>query len=163
MVPAAADKAVSACRWLVDQSRYASPASPSHSEVSQWTERISSSASLLRAAAVLCHVWAWAEISAGSPASQSRDSERGLTCSISQATPYCRSVPTGSVTKPSRSRPAETPPIEPSTQLPLLMPARVCSTSSASDRPAQELTGPSTAGASSALGLVMSPCPSPDG
>jgi hypothetical protein len=55
------------------------------------------------AGAAVRQVLAWALICAGSPASQSNASDKGLTCSMSQGMPYCNKVPTGSVTNASVS------------------------------------------------------------
>ncbi|MCF0094283.1 hypothetical protein B0E54_03125 [Micromonospora sp. MH99] len=70
----------------------------------------------------LCHVCAYAVIWSGSPASQSRASESGLTCSMSQATPHETIDPIGSTQVASTSIDVPKPPIVVSIQDPLSMP-----------------------------------------
>jgi len=104
---------------------------------------------------MLRQVCVWAAIASGSPASQSRASASGRTCSSIQAMPYWSSEPNGSATNASTSMLADAPATESSTQLRSWTAPAMDSTSSASQIPAQGLTGASTVGATS--GLVMLP------
>src|SRR5215218_7681376 len=85
--------------------------------------------------ATFSHVWACAAISSGSPASQSRASFNGLTCSISHDTPHATSEPSGSIAIPTISNARPTVPRVPSTQLSFLIPLEIWAASSTKPKP----------------------------
>src|SRR6266511_5251249 len=147
---AAVDMPSSTATWVPACSRYASPDEPNQSATSALSRATKSCRAASVNAATLFQVAACAATSSALPASQSRASLSGLTCSISHDTPQETSEPSGSIAIDRMSNDPPTPPRVPSTQLLLWMPPATWAASSTRPSPVYHVVE-SCASATSAL------------